>query len=235
MNRAIVEKLSVDEPRIRPTPLELLERFLNLIPDKLANAEKLFADNFVWHYFNPALSQLEGSYNGIAGLQTFWQTLEGQSSAHIEVEVRQFISLGGELVAARLKPTRDSQATEDLIIGRVVGDRIEEAWYINTLHISPRNGESLMSRQSMGNHFKAWTTAAIWACAIGMLGVCIPLVIVTKSGVILPVLAILGSSIGTIAVWFAPDRHKEKTHFPQYAKALEERIVNLETIYTNLP
>lgn len=79
-------------------------------------------------------------------------------------------------------------------------------------------------------------TAAIWGCAIGMFGICIPLVAITNSGVILPLLVILGAGGGTIAVWFAPDRRQpEVTRLVQTMQALEERIINLETIYTSLP
>ena len=65
-----------------------------------------------------------------------------------------------------------------------------------------------------------------------MLGICVPLVAITESGVILPLLVILGAGGGTAAVWFSPDKsHPEESD----VKALEERIINLETIYTSLP
>ncbi|MDJ0677511.1 MAG: hypothetical protein QNJ36_19370 [Calothrix sp. MO_167.B42] len=79
-------------------------------------------------------------------------------------------------------------------------------------------------------------TSAIWGCAIGMLGVCIPLVVLTETGIILPLLVILGTGGGTAAVWFAPDkRQQEEASLTQTVKALEERVMNLETIYTSLP
>ena len=79
-------------------------------------------------------------------------------------------------------------------------------------------------------------TSSIWGCAIGMLGVCIPLVAITDLGIILPLLVILGAGGGTAAVWFAPDKRQlEEAHLTQTVKALEERVMNLETIYTSLP
>jgi hypothetical protein len=93
-----------------------------------------------------------------------------------------------------------------------------------------------MNHQSSESDPKVQATAAIWGCAIGMLGVCIPLVTITKSGILLPLLAILSAGGGTVAVWFAPDkRQQEDTHLVQAVKALEERVINLETIYTSLP
>ncbi|MBI4785311.1 MAG: hypothetical protein HY785_28985 [Oscillatoriophycideae cyanobacterium NC_groundwater_1537_Pr4_S-0.65um_50_18] len=93
-----------------------------------------------------------------------------------------------------------------------------------------------MSHKSTERNPKVRATAAIWGCAIGMLGVCIPLVAITNSGIILPLLVILGAGGGTVAVWFAPDqRQQEETRLLQTVKALEARVVNLETICISLP
>ena len=92
------------------------------------------------------------------------------------------------------------------------------------------------SHKSTEKNPKVRATSAIWGCAVGMLGVCIPLVAITESGVILPLLVILGTCGGTAAVWFEPDkRQPEEAHLAQTVKALEERVINLETIYTSLP
>lgn len=93
-----------------------------------------------------------------------------------------------------------------------------------------------MSHKSTETNPKVRATAAIWGCAIGMLGVCIPLVAITNSGITLPLLVILSAGGGTVAVWLAPNqRQKEETRLLQTVKALEERVVNLETIYISLP
>ena len=93
-----------------------------------------------------------------------------------------------------------------------------------------------MSHKSTEKNPKVSATSAIWGCAIGMLGVCIPLVAITESGIILPLLVILGAAGGTTAVWFAPDqRQLQEANLTQTVKVLEERVMNLETIYTSLP
>jgi hypothetical protein len=97
-------------------------------------------------------------------------------------------------------------------------------------------GENTMSYKSTESDPRVRATAAIWGCAIGLFGVCIPLVAITKSGVLLPLLVMLSAGGGTVAVWVAPDkRQQEERQLTQTVKALEERVINLETIYTSLP
>ncbi len=43
-----------------------------------------------------------------------------------------------------------------------------------------------MNHNSTESNSKVRATAAIWGCATSMLGLCIPLVAISKSGVILP-------------------------------------------------
>lgn len=93
-----------------------------------------------------------------------------------------------------------------------------------------------MNHQSTERDPRVRATAAIWGCAIGMFGICIPLVAITKSGILLPLLVMLGAGGGTAAVWLAPDKRQQaEISLAQTVKALEERVMNLETIYTSLP
>ncbi len=93
-----------------------------------------------------------------------------------------------------------------------------------------------MGRKSTEKHPKVRATETIWSFAIGMFGICIPLVAITESGVILPLLVALGAGGGTAAVWLAPDkRQQEEVDLVQTMKVLEERVINLETIYVSLP
>ncbi|MBL1178393.1 hypothetical protein [Pantanalinema sp. GBBB05] len=93
-----------------------------------------------------------------------------------------------------------------------------------------------MRHQSTERDPRVRATAAIWGCAIGMFGICIPLTAITNSGVVLPLLVLLGAGGGTAAVWLAPNKRQQaEIHLAQTVKALEERVMNLETIYTSLP
>lgn len=76
-------------------------------------------------------------------------------------------------------------------------------------------------------------TAVIWGCALGMFALCIPLTAIAKSGPLLPILVILGAGGGTAAVWFSPDKYRRED--APTVRALEDRVMNLETIYTSLP
>jgi hypothetical protein len=75
-------------------------------------------------------------------------------------------------------------------------------------------------------------TAAIWGIAVGMMGVSIPLVAITSSGLILPILVIVGASLSSGAIWLSANKAHTKTqpNLNQTVKALEERVRNLEAI-----
>jgi hypothetical protein len=88
-----------------------------------------------------------------------------------------------------------------------------------------------MNPKSKEGDPKVHATATIWGCVIAMLGVCIPLVAVTNSGVLLPLAVILGASGGTAGLWWASNQsQREEKRLVQTIKRLEERVVNLEAI-----
>ena len=88
-----------------------------------------------------------------------------------------------------------------------------------------------MAHQTEGQVSKVFATAIIWAFATGMLGICVPLVRMTNSGVLLPLIAILGASGSTLMVW-RPVQRRTQTLPEQIAnlQTLEQRVKNLETI-----
>lgn len=88
-----------------------------------------------------------------------------------------------------------------------------------------------MARQGEGQVSKVFATAIIWAFGTGMLGICVPLTGLTNSGVLLPLLVILGTSGSTIMVWRPPQ--PRAGHLPEQMasfQTLEQRVKNLETI-----
>ena len=76
-------------------------------------------------------------------------------------------------------------------------------------------------------------TSKIWTFATGMLAICIPLSVVTKSGAILPLAVISGADVGTVAVWRSSNNQSRNPLLTNSIKTLEQRIINLETICSN--
>lgn len=90
-------------------------------------------------------------------------------------------------------------------------------------------------------------TSSIWGCAIGMMGVCIPLTAVTNSGPALPIVVVGGAALATIAVWTGEvvgivlnsgraqnpvdtESKKQVDALNGRIQELEERLANVETI-----
>ncbi len=74
-------------------------------------------------------------------------------------------------------------------------------------------------------------TSRIWGIATAMLALCIPLAAVTNSGAILPLAVILGSAIGTVAVWRSSNNQLRNSSLSTNSvKELEQRVANLEII-----
>ena len=115
--------------------LILLGRFAELLQRGLTGAEELFADDFVWHYFNPHLPELAGDYAGLDGLRSFFQKL-GRS---FRTKEGQTIPIGDELVVTTRTNmiTLDGEAFEldAVVVWRIVDNRIAEAWDIPAAHM----------------------------------------------------------------------------------------------------
>jgi hypothetical protein len=90
-------------------------------------------------------------------------------------------------------------------------------------------------------------TSSIWGCAVGMMGICIPLTAITESGPILPIVVIAGATLGTAAVWVGEvvsivlnsgqarnavttDDKQQTADLNGRIRELEERLANVETI-----
>ncbi len=98
----------------------------------------------------------------------------------------------------------------------------------------------IMKNNEQKTSYSVRTTAIIWGLATVMLGICIPLTKITKSGVILPLAVIIGASGGTVAVCRTstrsafsgegrPNPNKITESLERFAQ-LETRIIDLETI-----
>jgi len=98
----------------------------------------LFAPDFVWHYFNTELPDMEGDYAGLEGLQRFFGTLAGKSAGTFKVEPVSVTAYGDELVVAHVRDTMTlegrSLTLDALAIWRMVDGKIAEAWDIPAIH-----------------------------------------------------------------------------------------------------
>ncbi|MBW2377899.1 MAG: nuclear transport factor 2 family protein [Deltaproteobacteria bacterium] len=93
----------------------------------LGEASDLFAEDFVWHYFNSHLPDLEGDYVGLGGLQAFFEKLGGVTGGTFEVEPISITPYGDELVVAPIE-------IDAVVVWRIVGGQIAEAWDIPAVH-----------------------------------------------------------------------------------------------------
>jgi len=104
----------------------------------LESSENLFADNFIWHYFNPRLPDLHGDHHGIDGLKNFFAKLGEKSHGSFQVNVIDARPAGDELVVTHV---RDSMALDGkkiefdaVVVWRIVNEKIAEAWDIPAIN-----------------------------------------------------------------------------------------------------
>ncbi|WP_421724510.1 nuclear transport factor 2 family protein [Bauldia sp.] len=105
-----------------------------LDPRNMAAATDVFAEDVVFHYFNPRLPDMEGDYVGLAGIGRFFQTLATMSSGTFRVEPVAVTPVGDELVVVQ---TRNSLTMDDeditidvVVVWRIVDGRVKEVWDI---------------------------------------------------------------------------------------------------------
>jgi hypothetical protein len=73
-------------------------------------------------------------------------------------------------------------------------------------------------------------TGLIWGFSTAMLGICIPLVAITGSGIVLPLSVLLGATIATVVVWRSSARSASSPRLTGSVYELEQRVANLEAI-----
>ena len=118
--------------------VELLMK-LNL-GDLDASAE-LISDDFVWHFFNPKLPDIQGDYLGVEGLKTFFATLAGQTKGSLNVQPVSVTPVGDELLVVHVQDrmTLDGQPlqTDAVVVWRIVNGLLAEAWDIPAVFVPP--------------------------------------------------------------------------------------------------
>lgn len=104
----------------------------------IAGAADLFAEDFVWHFFNPRLPDVQGDYVGLTGLQAFFAKFETLTDGTFQVEPISITTFGDELVVTHVQDRMilEGQPIEidAVVVWRIVGGRIAEAWDIPSVH-----------------------------------------------------------------------------------------------------
>jgi predicted SnoaL-like aldol condensation-catalyzing enzyme len=100
----------------------------------LDTSAALFSDDFVWHYFNPKLPDVEGDYTGVEGLKRFFATIAGKTGGTFKVEPISAAPFGEELIVVHARDTMEleenSIAVDVVVVWRIVEGKIAEAWDI---------------------------------------------------------------------------------------------------------
>ena len=110
----------------------------------LADAADLFAEDFVWHFFNPRLPDVEGDYVGLNGLQTFLEKMVALTEGTFEVAPISVTAFGDELVIMHNKNRMTLQGmpieTDVVVVWRIVDGRFSEVWDIPSVYsVQPQN------------------------------------------------------------------------------------------------
>lgn len=91
----------------------------------------LFAEGFIWHYFNPKLPDIEGDYVGVTGLKKFVQGLHGQTAGTFEVEPVNATPIGDELILVHVRNSMqyngESISIDAAVVWRIVDGQFAEA------------------------------------------------------------------------------------------------------------
>ena len=113
----------------------LLSRF---DPANVAGATDVFADDVVWHYFNPLLPDIQGDYVGLTALQEFFGKMAEKTAGTFRVNPISATAAGDELVVVHSKNTMVLEGrqieTDVVVVWRIVDGRITEVWDIPSVH-----------------------------------------------------------------------------------------------------
>ena len=118
--------MSKEHPNIK-----VLER-LDLT--NLEASAEIIADDFIWHYYNPELLDLEGDYPGLSGLMNFFNKIGVLTGGSFKVDHIASCPLGDNLVVTLVEDTMILEGKpmkiEAVVIWCIMNGKIKEAWDI---------------------------------------------------------------------------------------------------------
>lgn len=111
--------------------MSLLEK-LDL--QNLDACKSILTDDFVWHYFNPRIPDLEGDYRGVEGLKRFFAKLSERSDGSFRVNVIDGRPAGDELIVTQVRNCMNMDGSsiefDAVVVWRIVDGKVAEAWDI---------------------------------------------------------------------------------------------------------
>ena len=103
-------------------------------PANPADAAEVFAEDAVWHYFNPELPDVQGDYVGPRGVQDFFGKMAGRTKGTFKVNPMSITPVGDELLVVHVKDTLTLEnqqiETDAVVVWRIVEGQIREVWDI---------------------------------------------------------------------------------------------------------
>ena len=115
--------------------IELLKKF---DPTNVVTASEILAEDFVWHYINPKLPEMQGDYLGLKGLTDFFAGIATRTDGSFKVNPLSITPIGDEFVVAHVKDKMvlDGKQMEidAIVLWHIIDEKIKEAWDIPALH-----------------------------------------------------------------------------------------------------
>ena len=103
-------------------------------PTNLAAMAEVLAEDFVWHFINPELPDVQGDYLGLEGLTDFFKRMSGNTDGTFKVTPISIMPVGEEFVVVHVKDKmilKGQQLEIDaVVVWRIVNGEIKEAWDI---------------------------------------------------------------------------------------------------------
>lgn len=100
----------------------------------LNSCKSIIADDFVWHYYNSHLPELNGDHFGIDGWKSFFAKLGKKSNRTFRQKLIDGRAAGDELVVTQVCNTMALEGrsfeVDAVVVWRIVNGKIAEAWDI---------------------------------------------------------------------------------------------------------
>ncbi|MCW5520456.1 nuclear transport factor 2 family protein [Aureitalea sp. L0-47] len=107
-------------------------------PNNIDTATDVLAGNAEFHFFNPLLPEIKGTYVGLEGFRDFFQKMGEICHKCFNVNPVSITAIGDELVVVHSKNEMildDRELEVDaVIVWRIVEGKISEVWDIPSIH-----------------------------------------------------------------------------------------------------